>query len=167
MLLSMALCQNWTDILGEGGMLHPTSGFRRLNYECEICMLYCLQSWTHISEKISIPNVLESCGFGWLRSIQEVPVCTYLEDVKTKTAVPSGPSAPSNAVRLKDVRSCRLGTQIISLTSLCNLQWGVAASKVCIIWVASCMTHCLEIENQAVIVESYILANTLATEFAL
>jgi hypothetical protein len=29
----------------------------------ELQMLYCLQSWRHISETMPIVNVLESCGF--------------------------------------------------------------------------------------------------------
>jgi hypothetical protein len=59
----MALGQNRIDILG-GGILHPPQGLKRLNYECEICILYCVQLWRHISETVSILNVLESCGLG-------------------------------------------------------------------------------------------------------
>jgi hypothetical protein len=32
------------------------------NYECQVYMLYCLQSWRHISGTMSVLNVLESCG---------------------------------------------------------------------------------------------------------
>jgi hypothetical protein len=84
----MALGQNWTDIWGGGGgrgKLHLPQGLKRLNCECQICMVYDLQSWKCISETMFLLNVLESCGFGWLtdwlRSIQEVPVCTYPEEL--------------------------------------------------------------------------------------
>jgi hypothetical protein len=46
------------------GMLRLPPGMKKLNSECQIRMIYCLQSWRHIIETISILNVLESCGFG-------------------------------------------------------------------------------------------------------
>jgi hypothetical protein len=85
-------------------------------------MIYCLQSWRHIIETISILNVLESCGFGWLA--EEHPGCPSVHlswrvyHCKTRTGVPSGLTAPSSAVWLKDVRLCCLGTQIISVVTV-------------------------------------------------
>jgi hypothetical protein len=45
-------------------MLPPPQGLKRLNYEREICIRYCLRLWRHISETMAILNVLESCGLG-------------------------------------------------------------------------------------------------------
>jgi hypothetical protein len=123
MLLSMALGQNWTDIL-VGGMLHPPPGMKRSNSECQICMIYCLQLWRHVSAMVCILNVLESCGFGWLTEEHpgspSVPLFWGVYHRKTRTGVPSGPTAPSSTVWLKDVRPCCLGAQIISFVSVCD-----------------------------------------------
>jgi hypothetical protein len=72
----------------------------------------------------------------WLRCIQEVPVCTCLQEciIVRRAWVPSGPTTPSSAEWLKDVRPCCLGTQIISFVSMCNHSWGVSVSEVCIMW---------------------------------
>jgi hypothetical protein len=97
MLLRVQLGQNLTDFLGGGGgggMLHPPPELNRLNSEWQICMIYCLQSWSHISETVSVVYVLESCSSGWLRSIQEVPVCTCLEELiilRPRWECPVGP----------------------------------------------------------------------------
>jgi hypothetical protein len=110
-------------------MLHPPPGLKGLNSECQICMIYCLESWTQISETVSVLNVVESCGFGWLTEEHPGSPSMHLSwgayHLKTKTGVPSGPTAPSSAIWLKDVRPCCRGTQIIS--------WGFSVSEVCII----------------------------------
>jgi hypothetical protein len=112
-------------------MLHPPQGLKRLNYECEICMLYCLQSWRHISETMSVLNVLESCGLGWLRSIQDVPDCTYLEELILRTR-PECPVDPLPHPVQSDWRMLDGCTD--HWPHLCNHWWGVSVSWVCIVW---------------------------------
>jgi hypothetical protein len=101
-----------------------------------MCMIYCLQSWRLISETMSILNVLECCGFGWLTEEHPGSPSVHLSwrmyHHETRTGVPSGPTAPSSTVWLKDVTPCCLGTQIISFVSVCNHSWGISVWEVCI-----------------------------------
>jgi hypothetical protein len=72
---------------GVGGrcfILYLCPGLKELNCQWPVHLLYlivpiCLQSWRNIS--VSCQTVVESCGSGKLRSIQEVPACIYLEDL--------------------------------------------------------------------------------------
>jgi hypothetical protein len=161
MLWSLALGQNWTDIPGgEGvGMLHP--GLKKT--ELWMSDVYALFPCCHVPTYTSLKQVCSKCfRILWFWLTEEYPghcnvhVSWEAFHLKTKTGAPSGPTAPSNAVWLKDVRSCCLATQIISLFSLCNLHWGVPASEVCFVRVGSCVTHCLQIQSQVVFLEYYI-----------
>jgi hypothetical protein len=98
-------------------------------------MLYCLQSWRHISETMSVLNVLESCGYGWLRSIQEVPVCTYPEELIILRSRQECPADPLPHPVQSDWRILDSFWIHGSLPlSLCSHCWGVSVSGVCIIW---------------------------------
>jgi hypothetical protein len=127
MLLSMALEQNWTDIF-VGWQAVSSSRIEKI--ELWMPNMYAiLPTVTETHQRMSILNVSESCGFGRLtqRSIQEIPVYTYLLEltILKPGQVPSGHTAPSSAVWLTDIRCCCVGTWIIALVSLCNHKWGV------------------------------------------
>jgi hypothetical protein len=154
MLLSMAL-------------LHALPGLKRLNYECQICMPYCrhelwmsnvyallltileTHQWT-----MPILNILESCGFGRLRSIQEVQVCTYPEEfiilrLRQECPVDPLPHPGQSDWRTLDsvvwVHRSLPSSLFVTTNEESLYQRCVSCDRV-----ASCVTHCLEIQNQMV-----------------
>jgi hypothetical protein len=116
MLLSMALEQNWTDILGGW---HAVSSSRVEKIELWMSnMNALLPTVIEIHQRMSF-KCFRILWFYQLTdtSIQEIPVYTYLEEltILKPGRVPSGNTAPSSAVWLTDVRCCYLGTWIIAL----------------------------------------------------
>ena len=75
-----------------------------------------------------------------------------------------GPTPPSSAIWLIDVIFCSQYTD--HFFHLCNHQCGVPVSKVCNIWVASCLTDVWKYRvNRFFLNCTYSLANTIQTKF--